>query len=151
MSINIQLDDTITQAIDLALLKKAINNTLGYSKRPDVEITLQLTDDESMRQLNRTYRGYDKTTDVLAFTQDHVDPETGRVYLGDVVISVEQARRQAEEHHQTLNEECALLAVHGTLHLLGYDHADADEKREMWDIQGHLLDCLQITFREDAE
>jgi probable rRNA maturation factor len=151
MSITIQLDDTITHTIDQALLERAIHKTLDFSDRLEVEVTLQLTDDKSMRQLNRDYRGIDKTTDVLAFNQEYVDPETGRFYLGDIIISTEQAQRQAVEHHQTLNEECALLAVHGTLHLLGYDHAEAKEKDKMWKIQEKILHSLQIAFREDAE
>ena len=151
MSITIQLDDTITHTIDQALLEKAIQKTLDFSNRPDVEVTLQLTDDESMRQLNQDYRGIDNTTDVLAFNQEYIDPETGHFYLGDIVISVEQAHRQAEEHHQLLNAECALLAVHGTLHLLGYDHAEENEKDTMWHIQEKIIDNLQIDFKEDAK
>ena len=82
-----------------------------------------MTDDAEIQELNRTYRDLDQTTDVLSFPQDEdAVNESGDTLLGDVVISVETAARQAEEHHLSFNEELILLAIHGILHLLGYDH-----------------------------
>jgi probable rRNA maturation factor len=105
------------------------------------EVSLLLTDDESIHALNRDYRGQDKPTDVLSFAQrdqlpDAPDPPKGSTHglpetLGDVVISVETAVRQAEQHDATLDEELALLTVHGILHLLGYDDMTDEGAEEM--------------------
>jgi probable rRNA maturation factor len=89
--------------------------------------------------LNEAYRGISKATDVLSFVEDYLDPETGRMYLGDIVVSVETASRQAAEANHTLDVECTLLAIHGTLHLLGFDHAEPDEHDQMWKLQGEIL------------
>jgi len=93
-----------------------------------------LADDATVRSLNRVYRGQDRTTDVLAFPQD------GRGgLLGDVVISVEQAARQARRARHPLSHEVALLAIHGTLHLLGYEDETEAGRRAMWEVQSRLL------------
>ena len=97
-----------------------------------LEVGLTLTTDERIQDLNRDHRGLDKPTDVLSFSQiegsaGFVPPPNGVLILGDIVISVETARRQAKGQ---LLDELRLLAVHGTLHLLGYDHErDQDEAR----------------------
>jgi len=91
-------------------------------------MALLLTDDREIRDLNATYRGFDKPTDVLAFPVDGPFPG-GQV--GDVVISVEQAARQARSRGVSLNAELELLVVHGTLHLLGYDHDAPEAARRM--------------------
>jgi probable rRNA maturation factor len=120
-------------------LQKAIQITLVAVEKPDVDITLKITNDEEMHQLNWTYRSIDKATDVLSFNQDYIDPETDRYYLGDIIISFDQAQAQAEENQQSLIEEFARLAIHGTLHLLGHDHAEPEEKNVMWDLQENLV------------
>ncbi len=87
------------------------------------ELSLLLTDDIEIQSLNKKYRDLDQATDVLSFPQDkEAVNESGDTLLGDVVISVETAARQAKEHHLTFNEELILLAIHGILHLLGHDH-----------------------------
>jgi probable rRNA maturation factor len=87
----------------------------------DSEVHLLITDDTTVRDLNRHYRGTDRATDVLSFADGDVLP-TGRLLLGEVVISLDTARRQAEAlGHDEIRELCE-LALHGTLHLLGYDH-----------------------------
>ncbi len=93
-----------------------------------------------MARLNRTHRGVEGPTDVLAFPLRegplrHLGPEL----LGDVVISVDTARRQGREAGTGLRAELALLLVHGILHLLGYDHADGGERRRMWRMQRTVL------------
>ncbi len=89
------------------------------------EISIVLTDDEQIQVLNRQYRGKDRPTDVLSFSQLEGEPlaaePEGMVGLGDVVISVETAKRQAEEHRHSLQDELDLLVAHGVLHLLSYD------------------------------
>ena len=150
MTISIHFEESIPPNLDCDLLERAIRTTLERHNRPDVDVTLQLTVDESMQLLNHAYRGIDATTDVLAFNQEFVDPETDRLYLGDIIISVETAQLQAMENKHSLNKECALLSIHGTLHLLGYDHHDPHQKDEMWTIQDKILKDLILNPQEDV-
>ncbi len=109
--------------IDRHCLLRLIENALGDLAPPNSEISIILVNDDKIRKLNKEYRGKDKPTDVLAFPQDEeaLGDKGGRL-LGDVVVSVETARRQAREHFLSDEEELILLVVHGALHLLGYDH-----------------------------
>ncbi|MCW5802636.1 MAG: rRNA maturation RNase YbeY [Deltaproteobacteria bacterium] len=98
-------------------------------RRADYEVAVRLTTDAAIRELNRDYRGKDKPTDVLAFAQrEGPAAELHPELLGDLVISVETARRQAR---RGLPAELLHLASHGLCHLLGYDHRDDDEERVM--------------------
>ena len=107
------------EPIRTALLHEGLSDT--------VEVSVVLCDDPFIRNLNRAHRGMDKSTDVLSFAQE--DP----VYLGDVVISLETAARQAEHAGWPLGNEISLLAVHGVLHLVGYDDHSVEEAVEMRD------------------
>lgn len=150
MTIVINISSNQAHLIDRDFLKEAIRLTLETHEKSDIDLTLQLTDDKTVRQLNRAYRGIDKTTDVLAFNQEFINPETNQLYLGDVIISIDQAQKQAQENNQSLNEECALLTIHGTLHLLGYDHAEVREKEQMWRIQDTILRNLLHRREEES-
>jgi len=103
------------------------------SRAGNTEVSILLTDDARIRELNRQYRKIDRPTDVLSFSQteeeDH--PNTSNDVLGDIVISVETARRQALELGRDPDDEIDLLAAHGALHLLGYDDATAAGADEM--------------------
>jgi probable rRNA maturation factor len=105
------------------------------------EVSVLLTDDEAISGLNRDYRGVDASTDVLAFSQLEGEEfgADGESVLGDVVISVETATRQAQEHGHGLDDEMDLLLVHGLLHLLGYDHEKPEEEKRMFARQDELL------------
>ena len=137
--IEIQMDLPEYQKINSELLKKAIHRTLSHLEKPEMDITLRLTGDAEMRQLNQTFRGIGSSTDVLAFNQDTIDPETDRLYLGDIIISIDRVIQQAQDHAHTADNEAAFLAIHGTLHLLGYDHAESEEKRKMWKLQEEIF------------
>ena len=111
------------------------------------EMSLVLTDDERMQELNRSYSNVDATTDVLSFAASD-DAGAGFVaapaideprFLGDVIISLPQAGRQAVERGHSLAAELCLLVVHGTLHLLGHDHAEPEERARMWATQRTVL------------
>ncbi|MDH3257115.1 MAG: rRNA maturation RNase YbeY [Nitrospinota bacterium] len=109
--------------IDTSQFQSQVGQVLEKFGETQCELSLLLTDDAEIQTLNKTYRSLDKATDVLSFPQDEdAVNESGDTLLGDVVISVETAARQAEEHHLSINEELILLAIHGILHLLGYDH-----------------------------
>jgi probable rRNA maturation factor len=114
---------------DLSWRAEAMLVSLGLD---DAELSILLCDDGTIRQLNRRYRNKNKATDVLAFPmQEGPGPATNPGLLGDVVISVPTAARQAEEHDRPIIQEVTFLLAHGLLHLLGYDHATKREEREM--------------------
>lgn len=116
-------------------------------------LTILLTEDEYVRELNRQFRGEDRATDVLSFSAG--DPLPGSEglleYLGDIAISVDTARRQAEQKGHTLEAEVQLLAVHGVLHLLAYDHQTADDKEAMWQAQARILKRLDLEDIQPTE
>ena len=140
--IEIQKSSSISEYYDDRLIRNAIIRTLEVLKKPELDITVRLIDDGEMKSLNQTFRGEDKTTDVLSFNQDILDPETGRSYLGDIVISIPTAKKQAEVQGHQLEQECAFLAIHGTLHLLGYDHYEPKDKAEMWPLQDQIFKSI---------
>jgi probable rRNA maturation factor len=139
-------EELIERAGNAALSRRASGES------PDTELTIVLTDDAQLRELNRDYLGIDAPTDVLSFPASETDPETGARYLGDILISVPRARDQAEAAGHPLESELQLLVVHGVLHLLGHDHAQAEEKARMWKAQAEILEGLglgRIQIREE--
>ena len=127
------------------LLERAAQAVLAHqSIAADADLTLVLTSDEQIQALNRDFLGRDAPTDVLSFPADETDPETGRCYLGDVVISISRAESQARAGGHALEAELQLLVVHGVLHLLGHDHAGAQERAMMWAAQAEVLERLGV-------
>jgi probable rRNA maturation factor len=126
----------------------------NFSSTGEYELSLRLTDDRDIHTLNQQYRHQDNPTDVLAFaTLDapppaHLSIQTLPIYLGDIVISVETAQRQAIEQGHSLATELAWLATHGLLHLLGWDHPDELALTEMLDQQRSLLVAVGVLNRE---
>lgn len=135
------------------LLRRAASAALLHqSETLDSELTIVLTGDTRLHELNRDYLGVDAPTDVLSFPASETDPETGARYIGDILISVPRAQAQADAGGYPLESEVQLLAVHGVLHLLGHDHARAKEKARMWKAQAEILEGLglgQIQIREE--
>ncbi len=116
-------------------------------------LTILLTDDEYIRQLNVQYRGEDHATDVLSFPAGQPLPGTegAAEYLGDIAIAVPFAQRQAAARGHDASAEMQLLAVHGVLHLLGYDHLDVDDKTAMWQAQADILLTLGLVDIQPTE
>lgn len=115
------------------------------------ELSVLLSDDAHVRDLNRDYLGVDAPTDVLSFPAAETDPQSGRAYLGDIIISVPRAAEQARAAGHSLADEVQLLVIHGVLHLLGYDHARPAEKSRMWAVQAAILESVglgDIVIRE---
>jgi probable rRNA maturation factor len=112
------------------LIARLGNAMLATLELPKAELSVLLTDDAEIHQLNREHRQKDKPTDVLAFAMDESVPDPAGI-LGDVVISLDTAERQARSRKRPLIEEVRFLLAHGVLHLIGYDHAEPAEKREM--------------------
>ncbi|MBQ9747058.1 MAG: rRNA maturation RNase YbeY [Clostridia bacterium] len=129
------------------LIETAIKKTLAHERfRKNAELSVTFVDNGEIHALNREFRDKDRPTDVLSFPiwdadeGFEVDPAIGAVMLGDIVISAERAWEQAEEYGHSFAREVCFLAVHSTLHLIGYDHevSEADEKY-MNDTQEEIL------------
>ena len=132
------------QAFRKELDKKRLQNAsstaflfLGFETEP--EVTLQVTNDHTIQEFNFQYRGIDEVTDVLSFENAFTDPESGESYLGDILISFETAKRQADLRELDLMAELEMLLVHGILHLAGMDHALQTEWQEMSALQDAIL------------
>lgn len=116
----------------------------------DAEVSLAFVDDGEIRRLNQSYRGCDQKTDVLSFSLRETSPGEPVVVdgddslLGDLVISLETARQQAGKYGHSLERELCYLAVHGMLHLLGYDHETAADKRRMRKREEELLGSFDL-------
>lgn len=135
------------QAVFEPILRQAAQAALEIrppETQGPVGLTIVLSDDRQLQALNRQYLDIDAPTDVLAFPAGQMDPESGALYLGDVLISEPRARAQAQAGGHALEAELQLLVVHGVLHLLGYDHADEDEKAHMWAAQAAALESLGL-------
>lgn len=151
-TITIQVDEPFLDLVDEANLTQVLTQLLIHVERPTAALTLVITDDESVQELNRDYRAVDAPTDVLSFAAQESDPTAPTLadlppelaaelagYLGDVIIAYPYAERQAAHYQNSVAAELRLLAVHGVLHLLGYDHATPAEEAAMWALQSTIL------------
>lgn len=146
LALDIQAEAAVDSAL-LPVLQETVAAVLAHEQvTGEVALSILLTDDEQLRQLNRDYAGLDEPTDVLSFgmEMEAMMPEELAGYLGDIAISLEKAGRQAEKGGHSLTAELQLLTVHGVLHLLGYDHYDPEEKAAMWSAQQAVLDSLGV-------
>lgn len=141
--IEVEVNDAYAQDVDINLLQRAILNTLIQAgSAQEMDVTLLVEGDNILQQLNRQYLGRDYPTDVLSFEANDVDPETGRLHLGDIILSFPRAQEQRVSSGNNLADELQLLVVHGTLHLLGYDHDTPESKALMWEKQAAILKNL---------
>ena len=141
----ITVQDNFRELIADQILNSAAEAVLLECDLPDSpSLLIRITDDEELNTLNLKYRGIDKITDVLSFPADFEDPDLESRYVGDVVIAFPRAEEQAQKRGHFVEAEIQLLVVHGTLHLLGYDHGDKTEKEEMWLIQSRILENLGL-------
>ena len=129
--------------IEAHLLERAAKAALEHEAAKG-DLSIVLTDDEQLRRLNREYLGIDAATDVLSFPASDTDPDSGGLYLGDILVSVPRAAQQATSAGHPLEAEAQLLVVHGVLHLLGHDHADPSDKSRMWAAQAAILGSLGL-------
>lgn len=138
------------------LVRRAVETTLDYEQYENpIEVSVTFTDNEGIRELNRKFRNIDRPTDVLSFplfdyTGESDEPPVDEFVgmLGDIVISLEQAKKQAEEFGHSFEREAAFLTVHSMLHLLGYDHeAGGDEEADMRRRQREILDRMGLSLK----
>ena len=143
--IEIQSNPILDEKLDEVLLARAARVALeNQSASQNVSLSILMTNDAQIQSLNRKYRGFDAPTDVLSFDVHEYDPETDTLYLGEIIISVPYAAKQAQKNGHPLEAEVQLLIVHGVLHILGHDHAKAKEKSKMWDSQNEILAHLGL-------
>lgn len=127
----------------------------------ECEVSLTITDDDTIRTVNKEYRGIDKATDVLSFPflefkapgdfsgvseldPDSFNPDTGDLMLGDIMVSADHVIAQAEDYGHSVKREFAFLIAHSMLHLQGFDHIKADDAAEMEKAQNEILERLGI-------
>lgn len=137
--VHIQLGKRLVTA---ALIRQAVQATLAHQGAPPGTVNVQVADDAYLQELNRAFLGHDYATDVLSFPAEEVDPATGLRHYGDVALSWQRAQAQANAGGHPVSAEVQLLLVHGVLHLLGFDHATARQKRAMWQAQAEVLAAL---------
>ena len=133
-------------------MEKITLDSLKYEGfQEECEISISIVDNEEIHQINKQFRGIDRPTDVLSFPQLTFEEgeimdrnEKGEVVLGDIIISLERAREQAEEYGHSLKREIAFLTAHSMLHLLGYDHMEPEEEKEMFAKQKEILELAGI-------
>jgi probable rRNA maturation factor len=142
MEINVSIEDGVEVEPEADWLQKVVEATLQAENVPAiVEISLVMTGQARIRELNREYRHQDRPTDVLSFSMQEsrgeeepaafIGPPDGLLHLGEVIISYPQAAIQAQEHGHSIRKEIAILIVHGVLHILGYDHEQPEKKPAM--------------------
>ncbi|MCX7570827.1 rRNA maturation RNase YbeY [Tumebacillus sp. DT12] len=142
------------------LLTRALIAAARHEEIEAGEVVVSLVDDERIQELNRTYRDKDQPTDVLSFAMQEEGEDEPEIFfeteeeaaemdrvdmLGDIIISVPTARRQAGEYGHGLERELAFLAVHGFLHLIGYDHMTEADEKEMFGRQEEILVAMGLT------
>lgn len=152
--IDIQIADNLAETglaeVKEDLLREAARRTLDYTDTSsEADLTIVLTDDAQIQALNQQFLDIDAPTDVLAFPAGEDDPDSDAFYLGDVIISLPTAIQQAQAGNHPVEDELQLLVVHGVLHLLGYDHAEEEERRIMWAKQAEILDSLDVRIAPD--
>lgn len=141
-----QLDEEIEE---LETVEKVLLSAIDKEKLEDVTFNLIIVDNEYIHEINKTYRGIDRETDVITFALEDEDsivvPDEVVRNLGDIYISIDKARMQAEEYGHGLLRELSFLAVHGFYHLLGYDHMTPEEEKVMFQKQEEVLEEYGIT------
>jgi probable rRNA maturation factor len=141
--IRIRREKRLPQEVSTAAVRRAVRRTLEQqSFRKACSISLLLAGEETLESLNERFGGVAAPTDVLSFGSPGIDPETGVVHLGEIAISLPRAAAQARSRRAPLEREVQLLAVHGTLHLLGHDHDIPLRKKRMWQAQRIILQEL---------
>lgn len=144
--INIKINPRLKINLEPSLVEKACQITLKETNTdaaPDLSVVI--TDNPQIRKLNKKFRKIDTESDVLSFPSYEIDPDTGKGYLGDIIISYTQALKQASLSNQPIENELQLLTIHGVLHLIGFDHTTQEDKTRMWEVQDKVLRILGIT------
>ncbi len=135
-----RLEDLVRRTVEAGLAEE-----LSPAARDRAEVSVALVDDDHIHELNRKYRDTDCATDVLSFAMlEGIDGEEGPLLLGDIVVSLERAKQQAEDYGHGFEREVAFLTLHGLFHLLGHDHETSEREAEMNGRQETILAKLGL-------
>lgn len=148
MSSKIEIFKEVNEEIkELETVEKVLYSAIEKEKLENVSFNLIIVDNDYIHELNKTYRNIDRETDVITFALEDestiIIPDEERI-LGDIYISIDKAKAQAEEYGHSLLRELSFLAVHGFYHLLGYDHQTPEEEKVMFQKQEEVLDSYGI-------
>ena len=148
MSSNIEIFVQVEEEIiELETVEKILYSAIEKEKLENISFNLIIVNNEYIHELNKTYRHIDRPTDVITFALEDEDsivlPNEERI-LGDIYISIDKAKEQAEEYGHSLLRELSFLAVHGFYHLLGYDHQTKEEEKVMFERQEEVLESYGI-------
>ena len=145
----VEIFNTLDEDIkELKEIEKLMDYACKYMKLDNVTFNIIIVDNEEIHKINKEYRGIDRPTDVISFAlEDEKDmmlaSDAGRI-LGDIYISIDKCRSQAEEYGHSFLRELAFLSVHGFLHLQGYDHMKPEDEKVMFGLQDEILDSYGI-------
>lgn len=144
-------------------IKRLLQGALKYLGQPsrDIEMSVSIVSPEEIQRLNKEFRNVDAVTDVLSFptfdnptrqilsvvtcSADAINPATGKINIGDVIICLDRAKEQAVSYGHSLKRELSFLALHGMLHLLGYDHIEPYDEKQMNELQDTILNKMHLT------
>ena len=135
---DVLFENNTNEEINYKLIEKVISEALRYEGVNDnTEVSVTIVDNEEIRKINNKFRNIDRATDVLSFPLIDFDNESlpddgSKIYLGDIIISIERAKEQAKEYGHSIDREIGFLTAHSMLHLLGYDHMVPEEEKEMF-------------------
>lgn len=147
---DVLLENNTKEEVNYKLIENVISEALKYEGVSDnTEISVTIVDNEEIRKINNKFRNIDRATDVLSFPLIDFDNEDlpndgSKIYLGDIIISIERAKEQANEYGHSLDREVGFLTAHSMLHLLGYDHMVPEEEKVMFAKQEEILSNLGL-------
>ena len=147
---DVLFENNTNEEINYKLIEKVISEALRYEGVNDnTEVSVTIVDNEEIRKINNKFRNIDRATDVLSFPLIDFDNESlpddgSKIYLGDIIISIERAKEQAKEYGHSIDREIGFLTTHSMLHLLGYDHMVPEEEKEMFAKQEEILNNLGL-------
>ncbi len=146
--LNLIIPSSYAKEINQSRLGAAYRFSLSsFGLEANTTTTLRVTNNRTIREFNRAWRDENSVTDVLSFENSFIDPETGGKYLGDIIISFEKARQQAQASGHSLQFEIEMLFVHGLLHLIGYDHDSKEQWQEMTKLQDEIMEKINNPLR----
>ena len=142
-----QITNLYKEDIDTKDIEYVLGIAIKKLKLKDVEFNIILVDNDYIHKINKEYRGIDRETDVISFAleDDETFPEMETKILGDIYISIDKAKSQAEEYGHSFKRELCFLAVHGFLHINGYDHMNPEDEKVMFGLQEEILNEAKIT------
>ena len=140
---NFEIPSSLEEVVNTILL------SVGHAN--NISLSISFVNISEMKILNKKYYGYAQSTDVLSFEANEIDPETGRLILGDIVICYPHVQNQSSFLNNNLFDELKLMVIHGLLHLLGYDHDDEIKKSKMWQLQDKILKMNKIQLNQLPE